>query len=95
MKQSSVKRNTRRNQRQTAAEFTAVIQPDGKWWIGWVEEIAGVNGQGRTRAACCDSLRSALREALIMNREEALANAEQPYEEVSIAVGNDMSCSPI
>ena len=29
-----------------AAKYTAVIQRDGKWWIGWLEEIPGVNGQG-------------------------------------------------
>ena len=26
-----------------AAIYTAVIQRDGLWWIGWVEEIPGVN----------------------------------------------------
>jgi predicted RNase H-like HicB family nuclease len=51
-----------------ASAFTAVIQKDGKWWIDWIEEVPGVNGQGRTRKACMDSLRSALREALEMNR---------------------------
>jgi predicted RNase H-like HicB family nuclease len=24
-------------------EFTAVIKQDEGWWIGWVEEIPGVN----------------------------------------------------
>lgn len=47
--------------------YTALIQKDGKWWIGWIEEVAGVNGQGRTRKQCLDSLRSALKEALEMN----------------------------
>ena len=23
--------------------FTAVVKQDGPWWIGWVEEIPGVN----------------------------------------------------
>ena len=26
-------------------EFTAIIKQDGKWWIGWIEEIPGVNCQ--------------------------------------------------
>ena len=51
--------------------YTAVIGRDGKWWIGWVEEIPGVNGQGTTREACLESLRSALKEALEMNRADA------------------------
>jgi predicted RNase H-like HicB family nuclease len=32
--------------------YTAVIQHDGDWWIGWLEEIPGVNSQGRTRESC-------------------------------------------
>ena len=32
-----------------SATYTAVVQQDGDWWIGWVEEIPGVNSQGETR----------------------------------------------
>ena len=80
------KRPTRRKVRRETSAYTALIQRDGKWWIGWLEEIPGVNGQGLTRRACMDSLRSALREALEMNRDEALATANKPFEEVSIKV---------
>jgi predicted RNase H-like HicB family nuclease len=66
-------------------EFTAVIQPDGKWWIGWVEEIPGVNSQGATRDELIENLASALAEALQMNRQDALRSASAPYEEVSIS----------
>jgi predicted RNase H-like HicB family nuclease len=69
-----------------AAKFTAVVQQEGKWWIAWLEEIPGVNGQGRTRATCLASLRSALQEALEMNKADALSSAQTPYEEVSIEV---------
>jgi hypothetical protein len=24
-------------------EYTAVVKQDGKWWIGWIEEIPGIN----------------------------------------------------
>jgi predicted RNase H-like HicB family nuclease len=44
--------------------FTAVIKQDGDWWIGWVEEIPGVNCQGKTRAELRKNLRSALKEAM-------------------------------
>lgn len=30
-------------------QYTAVVRRDGAWWIGWVEEIPGVNSQGETR----------------------------------------------
>jgi predicted RNase H-like HicB family nuclease len=46
-----------------AAPFTAVIQRDGPWWIGWIKEIPGVNSQGATRAELIDNLQSALQEA--------------------------------
>ncbi len=51
--------------------FTAVIQREGKWWLGWIEEIPGVNGQGRTRKEFLANLKSALREALTMNRDQS------------------------
>jgi predicted RNase H-like HicB family nuclease len=65
-----------------ASNFTAVIQQDGEWWIGWIEEVPGVNSQGRTRDELLQNLRSALREALEMNRAEALAAARGDYEEL-------------
>ncbi len=64
--------------------YTAIIKRDEPWWIGWVEEITGVNSQGHTRDELIDNLRSALSEALEMNRVAALAEAADEYEEVSI-----------
>ena len=43
----------------------------GEWWIGWVEEVPGVNSQGHTREELLDNLHDALEEALEMNRAEA------------------------
>lgn len=45
--------------------FTAVIKQDGKWWIGWVEEISGVNCQESTKEDLLESLCLALREHLV------------------------------
>jgi len=67
-----------------AATYNAVIQQHGEWWIGWVEEVPGVNSQGTTRAELLDNLRDALEEALEMNRADARAAAAGAYEEVSI-----------
>jgi predicted RNase H-like HicB family nuclease len=52
--------------------FTAVLKKDEGWWIGWIEEVPGVNCQAKTRSALIRSLRLTLKEALAMNREEAL-----------------------
>lgn len=65
-------------------KYTAVIQQNGKWWIGWVEEIPGVNSQGATREELMENLRSALEEALEMNRADAVAGMTGEYEEVSL-----------
>jgi predicted RNase H-like HicB family nuclease len=43
-----------------SANYTAVVQQDGDWWIGWVEEVPGVNSQGQTREELLDNLRDAL-----------------------------------
>ena len=62
--------------------YNAVIQRDEWWWIGWVEEIPGVNSQGKTREELVENLRPALQEALEMNRAEALAAAGPGYDGV-------------
>jgi hypothetical protein len=28
-----------------AANYSAVVQKDGEWWIGWIEKVPGVNSQ--------------------------------------------------
>lgn len=66
--------------------YKAVIRQDAGWWIGWVEEIPGVNSQGKTRDELLKNLRSALREAIELNREEALAQAGIGYEEALLSV---------
>jgi predicted RNase H-like HicB family nuclease len=67
-----------------ATSYTAVVRQDDEWWIGWVEEVPGVNSQGQTREELLDNLRDALEEALEMNRAEARAAVGGPYEEVSL-----------
>ena len=67
------------------ARYTGLIQRGGKWWIGWVEEIPGVNSQGKTREELMGNLLSALEEALEMNRADALAGTTGEYEEVRLS----------
>jgi predicted RNase H-like HicB family nuclease len=67
-------------------EYTAVVKQDDAWWIGWIEEVPGVNCQERTREQLLDSLKDALREALEMNRLDARAAPGADFAEVKIAV---------
>lgn len=66
--------------------YTAVIRQDDKWWIGWIEEIPGVNCQEPSREELLETLRITLREALEFNREEAIAAAGNKYQEELVAV---------
>jgi predicted RNase H-like HicB family nuclease len=67
--------------------YTAVIKQDGAWWMGWVEEVPGVNCQEASREELMESLRITLVEAIEMNREDARRAAGNDYEELPIAVG--------
>ena len=77
METSTVSRSER-------GSFTALVKRDGRWWIGWIEEIPGVNSQGRTRDELIENLHSALSEAIAMNRAAAVAEVAGEFEEVSI-----------
>lgn len=66
--------------------YTAVIKQDGDWWIGWIEEISGVNCQERTRDELLETLKITLQEALDFNRQDALTAAGSNYQELAIAL---------
>ena len=74
------------NDRDMKATFTAIVKQRGDWWIGWIEEVPGVNAQERTKAELLKSLREALAEALEFNREEARRAAEGQYVEEPVIV---------
>ena len=52
-------------------DYTAVLKRDGDAWIGWIEEVPGVNCQEPSRDALIRTLRITLEEALELNREDA------------------------
>ena len=64
--------------------FTAISKKDGDCWVGWVEEIPGVNAQEATKEELFESLKLALEEALEFNREQAREAAQEPYEEAPL-----------
>jgi hypothetical protein len=69
-----------------ANTYTAITKQDGDWWIGWIEEVPGVNCQERTRDGLLASLRVTLKEALDFNREEAIQAAAPDYNEEMLTV---------
>lgn len=66
--------------------FTAVVKRDGDAWIGWIEELPGVNCQEPSREELLESLRVTLVEALEFNRQQARNSAGKGYDELQIAV---------
>jgi len=67
-------------------EFTAVIEKKGRWYVAWVEEIPGVNTQGKTLAEARRNLKEALQLILEQNRLLSKSSAGARREVVSVEV---------
>jgi predicted RNase H-like HicB family nuclease len=52
------------------SEYTAVVKQAGHCWIGWIQEVPGVNCQEATREELIDTLRVTLAEALVLSTRE-------------------------
>ena len=53
-------------------EFTAIIERDGEWFIGYCPEIPGANGQGKSLEECRSNLAESIALILEDRREDAL-----------------------
>jgi predicted RNase H-like HicB family nuclease len=67
-------------------QYTAIVKQEDDWWVGWIEEVPGVNCQEKTYDELLETLEVTLREALEFNRQDALAAAGNTYSEEKIAV---------
>ena len=67
-------------------QFTAVVKKEGEWWLGWIQEVPGVNCQERTRKALLETLKVTLREAVELNRQDARKAAGGNFQEEKIAI---------
>ena len=67
-------------------EYTAVLKQACGWWLGWIEEVPGVNCQEKTYEELKETLAVTLKEALEFNRQDALSAAGAGYSEEKIAV---------
>jgi predicted RNase H-like HicB family nuclease len=66
--------------------FTAILKKSGPWWIGWIEEVPGVNCQEKTKEELIASLKTALKEAFDIYRSEARKEAGTDFETELIAL---------
>ncbi len=67
-------------------EFTSVIEKRGKWYVAYVEEISGVNTQGKTLTEARRNLREALAMVIEANRELAAKGRSRDAVRESIVV---------
>ena len=67
-------------------KYTAIVKHDGGWWIGWIEEVPGVNCQEKTRSELIESLKLTLTEAINFNRQDAIL--KEIYEQKSWSFHN-------
>ncbi len=68
-------------------EFTAVIERDGEWYIGYCPEIPGANGQGKSEEECLKSLAEAIELILQDRREEGLRGVPDEAIRAVVRVG--------
>ncbi|GAX61046.1 hypothetical protein SCALIN_C17_0079 [Candidatus Scalindua japonica] len=66
--------------------YTAVIKQEDDCWIGWIEEISGVNCQKKSREELMETLKVTLEEAVKFNRQDAITSAGTGYYEEQIAL---------
>lgn len=55
-------------------QFTAIYKKSGRWYLGWIEEIPGVNTQGKTLKEAKENLREAL--ALVLETSRFLTKKD-------------------
>jgi predicted RNase H-like HicB family nuclease len=67
-------------------EFTAIIEKKGRWYIGTVEEIPGVNSQGRTLVELRRNLKEAIQLIVESNRSISLKEHSQQAKRELITV---------
>jgi predicted RNase H-like HicB family nuclease len=58
-------------------QFTSVIEKRGKWFVAYIEEMPGVNTQGKTLAEARRNLKEALTMVIEANRELAARDRSQ------------------
>jgi predicted RNase H-like HicB family nuclease len=66
--------------------YTAVTKQEGDWWIGWIEEVPGVNCQEETHEQLLENLKITLKEALELNRHDAIREMGTGFHEEQIAL---------
>ena len=57
-------------------KYTAILKQDARVWVGWVEEVPGVNCHANSREALQESLMAMLTQILAFTRRTTLDVSE-------------------
>jgi predicted RNase H-like HicB family nuclease len=66
--------------------YTAITKQEKGFWIGWIEEVPGVNCQEETHEKLLETLKITLKEALEFNRQDAITILGADFCEEQIAI---------
>ncbi|MBI2872209.1 MAG: type II toxin-antitoxin system HicB family antitoxin [Chloroflexi bacterium] len=65
--------------------FSATIEKRGRWYIGYVPEVPGVNTQGRTLREVTENLKEAL--LLVLEANKELGAPAKTYKKTIVVEG--------
>ena len=68
-------------------EFTAVFERDGDWYVAYCPEVAGANGQGKTKDDARENLVEAIELILEDRLEDALRGLPEDAERETVTIG--------
>jgi predicted RNase H-like HicB family nuclease len=68
-------------------EFTAIVEKDGPWFIGYCAEAPGANGQGKSREECLTNLREGIALVPEQRREDSLRAIPPDAEQELVVIG--------
>jgi predicted RNase H-like HicB family nuclease len=68
-------------------EFTAIIEPDGEWFVAYCPEIPGANGQGRNKEEAKASLAEAIKLILDDRREDGIRGVPEGAIQEVVSLG--------
>ena len=66
--------------------YTAVIGQSEGFWVGWVDQVPGVNCQSDTKEGLMEALREALRMILEDDASQSAPTLEEGYEREPLSV---------
>ena len=66
--------------------YMSLPKHEKSWWIGWIEEVPGVNCQEKTHEQLMEILKTTLKEALEFNKRDAISAVGADFHEEQIAI---------